>query len=297
MQDAIKLRPNLELRVGFRFESTDGWNEVARARLQLRFRDGVIQTNPVVGNSVFTVNRAKFLPEPRVGLAWDPFGKGKTVVHAGFGIYRALLDNLDYRLDQTAPFNTTESLKNVPVTGLQIVPGTPLPAGNQDLSQRHAARCLHADRAHLDLQGRTADRPQTPRSAWDMWARTAITKCCRWTPTIRIPTICPASPCPATLAAGTIYYPTGAPLANPNLANTTTWFSEGLSSYNALQVDVNRRFSHGFQIRGVYTLSKSLDDGTALNSSVGANAPGFVMYPLNPKLDWGPSTSDVRNSP
>ena len=26
-----------------------------------------------------------------------------------------------------------------------------------------------------------------------------------------------------------------------------------------------------------------------------ANAPGFVMYPLNPKLDWGPSTSDVRN--
>ena len=60
------------------------------------------------------MNRAKFLPEPRVGLAWDPFGKGRTVVHAGFGIYRALLDNLDYRLDQTAPFNATESLKNIP---------------------------------------------------------------------------------------------------------------------------------------------------------------------------------------
>ena len=108
VQDAIKLRPNLELRVGFRFESTNGWNEVARPRRQLRVRpNGVIETNPVVGNSAFTVNRAKFLPEPRVGLAWDPFGKGKTVIHAGFGIYRALLDNLDYRLDQTAPFNTT----------------------------------------------------------------------------------------------------------------------------------------------------------------------------------------------
>ena len=110
------------------------------------------------------------------------------------------------------------------------------------------------------------------------------------------PTICPASPCPSSLAAGTIYFPTGAPLMNPALANTTTWMSEGLSSYNALQVDVNRRFRHGFQMRGVYTFAKSLDDGTALNSSVGANAPGFVMYPLNPKLDWGPSTSDVRNS-
>jgi hypothetical protein len=60
-------------------------------------------------------------------------------------------------------------------------------------------------------------------------------------------------------------------------------------------VDVSRRFSRGLQFRGVYTFSKSLDDGTALNSSVGANAPGFVMYPLNPKRDWGPSNSDVRH--
>ncbi len=102
-------------------------------------------------------------------------------------------------------------------------------------------------------------------------------------------------PCPTSLAAGTIYYPTGAALANPNLANTTTWFSEGLSSYNALAVDVNRRFSHGLQIRGVYTFSKSLDDGTALNSSVGANAPGFVMFPLIPSWIGVPSTSDVRH--
>jgi hypothetical protein len=110
-----------------------------------------------------------------------------------------------------------------------------------------------------------------------------------------MPTICPAAPCPANLASGTVYYPSGAPLANPSLANTTTWFSEGLSSYNALQVDANRRFANGFQLRGVYTWSNSLDDGTALNSSVGANAPGFVMFPGNPKLDWGPSTSDARH--
>jgi hypothetical protein len=45
----------------------------------------------------------------------------------------------------------------------------------------------------------------------------------------------------------------------------------------------------------VYTFAKSLDDATAVNSSVGTNAPGFVMYPGNPKLDWGLSTSDVRH--
>ena len=94
---------------------------------------------------------------------------------------------------------------------------------------------------------------------------------------------------------GAPYYPTGAPLANPNVANTTTWLSEGVSSYQALSLDASRRFARGLQFRAVYTFSKSLDDGTAWNSSVGANAPGFVMFPLNPKLDWGPSTSDVRH--
>ncbi len=85
------------------------------------------------------------------------------------------------------------------------------------------------------------------------------------------------------------------PLINPKLANTTSWFSEGISSYNALTLDVNRRFSNGLQFRGVYTFSKGLDDGTAWNSSVASNAPGFVMYPLNPKLDYGRSTTDVRH--
>ena len=101
---------------------------------------------------------------------------------------------------------------------------------------------------------------------------------------------------PGELAGGTLYFAPGTPLANPNVANTTTWWSSGHSNYNALQVDVNRRLARGFQIRGVYTLSKSLDDGTAWNSSVGANAPGFVMYPPNPRLDWGPSTYDVRHA-
>jgi hypothetical protein len=61
-------------------------------------------------------------------------------------------------------------------------------------------------------------------------------------------------------------------------------------------VDLSRRLARGFQIRGAYTLSKSLDDGTAWNSSVGANAPGFVMYPPDTRLDWGPSTYDVRHA-
>ncbi len=130
LQDTIKLRPNLEVKVGFRFESTDGWNEShGRASNYLFGPGGVIQTDPQIGTSVFTQNRAKFLPEPRLGIAWSPFASGNTVIHAGFGIYNALLDNLSYRLDQNAPFNTTLSLKNIPISSVHIVPGEQLPSG------------------------------------------------------------------------------------------------------------------------------------------------------------------------
>ena len=294
VQDVIKVRTNLDLRLGFRFESTDGWNEVAGRAANYAFANGVIQTDPVVGNSAFSINRAKFLPEPRVGLAWDPLGHGKTVVHAGFGIYRALLDNLDYRLGQTAPFNTTESLKNVPVAGLQIVPGSALPAGTK-ISPSGSQPDLYTPTVitwTFKVEQQIA--PNTSLGLGYVGSH-GYHELLSLDANQPVPTICPAVPCPANLASGTAYYPSGAPLANPNLANTTTWFSEGLSSYNALQVDVSRRFADGFQLRGVYTWSKSLDDGTALNSSVGANAPGFVMFPLNPKLDWGPSTSDARH--
>jgi hypothetical protein len=285
VQDAIKVRRNLDIRIGFRFESTNGWNEVAGRAANYAFdANGVIQANPFVGNSAFTTNRAKFLPEPRVGLAWDPFGKGKTVVHAGFGIYRALLDNLDYRLDQTAPFNATESLKNISVAGLQIVPGSPLPAGTK-----------------ISPSGSQPDLFTPTVLTWTFKVEQQISQSTALGLGYvgshgyhELLSVDANEPIP-TIMSGTVSYPSGAPLANPALANTTTWLSEGLSSYNALQIDVSRRLSQGFQIRGTYTWSKSLDDGTALNSSVGANAPGFVMYPGNPKWDWSRANSDARH--
>lgn len=285
VQDNMRLRANLQVRVGFRFESTNGWNEAFGRASNYLFDGGVIQTNPTVGNSTFTVNRAKFLPEPRVGIAWDPFGKSKAVIHAGFGIYRALLDNVDYRLDQTAPFNSVATLKNIPVAGLQITPGAPLPSGSK-----------------ISPSGIQPDAFTPTVLSWTFKVEQQLT------PTTLVALGYAGShgyhellsadanePIPTILPGGGVYYAAGAPLANPNVANTTTWLTEGLSSYNALTVDVNRRLSRGLQFRGVYTFSKSLDDGTALNSSVGANAPGFVMYPLNPKRDWGPSNSDVRH--
>ena len=72
--------------------------------------------------------------------------------------------------------------------------------------------------------------------------------------------------------------------------------SQGAALYNALEVDVRRSFANGFQLRGNYTWSKNLDDGSAWNTSVSGNTPAYVVFPLHPRLDWGPAATDVRQS-
>jgi hypothetical protein len=294
VQDTIRLNNRLELKLGFRFESTNGWNEAHGRASNYDFVNGVIATDPYIGSSAFRVNSAKFLPQPRVGLAWDPFGNGRTVVRAGFGTYYALLDNLDYRLDQNAPFNTTLSLKNVAIGNVHIVPGQPLPTGGLI-----SPGGVHPNMKTPTVQSWTFSIEQ--KLAANTSLRLGYVGSHGYHEILSVdanqpvPTFCPNSPCPAGLAPGTIYYPKNAPFVNPQLANTTTWLSGGLSSYQALQVDLRRRLSNGLELRGVYTFSKSLDDGGTLNTSVGTNTPAFVMVPLNPKIDWGLSPFDVRH--
>jgi hypothetical protein len=48
-------------------------------------------------------------------------------------------------------------------------------------------------------------------------------------------------------------------------------------------------------VRGVYTLSKALDDGDSLNQTTAGNAPGLASNPFNLGADKGLATYDARN--
>src|SRR5690242_5394593 len=88
---------------------------------------GVLVTNPQVSNSVFTQNNAKLLFSPRVGLAWQPFGNGKTAIRAGFGSYYSLIDDLAFLLNSLFPYDGALSFSGPFTAIVPIAPGVPPP--------------------------------------------------------------------------------------------------------------------------------------------------------------------------
>jgi Carboxypeptidase regulatory-like domain len=305
-QDTIRMSPKLTLTLGFRDEFSTGWNEAHGRAANYTFTDGVISSQPRIAGDAFTVNNAKFLPQPRVGLAWSPY-QGKTVVRAGFGMYNDLQDALGYRMDQNAPFNPTYSIASLPVSQLPINPALPVPKkallvpGGVQPNLQMPTLISYSLRIEQELT------PNTSLTIGYVGSH-GYHELVGVDANTPVPVICPASPCPADypanfpaplagspVPAGSYYIPAGTPKANPSLANTWTWFSVGDSSYNALQLDLNHRFSHDLSFRATYTWSKALDDGDSLNQTTAGNAPGLVANPYDIRADWGLATYDVRN--
>ncbi|HEX4642132.1 MAG TPA: carboxypeptidase regulatory-like domain-containing protein [Candidatus Acidoferrales bacterium] len=309
VEDVIRLRSNLTLTLGFRYELTTGWNEAYGRASNYTYPNGIISSQPNVGNSLFSVNRSKDQLQPRLGVAWSPFGS-KTVVRVGAGIYNDLQDALGYRADQNAPFNPTYTIASGSIAALHLpINPTAAPA---------ATALFVPGGVQPDMQSPTVieyslriERELSPNTSLSVGyvGSHGYHELIGVDANAPRPVVCPASPCPATfpntavwgalagqtVPAGTFFIAPGTKKPNPAIANTWTWFSEGTSAYNSLQVDLKRRFSHGLTLRGVYTWSKTLDDGDSLNATAAQNAVALLSNPYAPKADWGRATFDVRH--
>jgi hypothetical protein len=278
LEDTWRITPRLQIRAGFRSQSSTGWIESQDRASVYTFTNGVISTNPTSGlSNALTDNRALFLPEPRVGLAWDAFGNGRTSVTASAGLHHSLLDALDYRLDQAAPYNTVDSYSSTTVAN--PISGTP------KISPSTVATNISTP----------AVFSYTLRVEQQLAPSTSLTlgyNCSHSYHQILNGDL--NEPAFEVLPNNVIYYPTTTKLNNA-VANTTSWWSGGTGNYNAFTVDLRHNLTHGLQFRINNTWSKNLDDGTAWNTSVSSNTPAFVQVPSLPHLDYGPAATDVRH--
>ncbi|HXP89048.1 MAG TPA: carboxypeptidase regulatory-like domain-containing protein [Bryobacteraceae bacterium] len=313
VQDSIRLRRNLTLQAGLRYEFTTGWNEESgRAGNYITDASGVLLTNPRIGASLFTQNNATHLLGPRTGLAWDPFGKGKTAVRAGFGLYYSLIDAPAFLVNDLPPYNGATAFSGslpalLPITANVPVPpscgpGVPSPCtvfqpfGLQPNAQTPTVAEWNFS-VQQQLGGSTALRAAYVGSH-GYYGLLNIDPNSVPPQTCAAPAGCIAggiNAARATVPQGAQYIPVTPARPNPYLSAGFFWYTEGNSSYNALQLDLTHRLSRGLQFRAAYTWSKNLDMNSGLTGAQSNNQSQMVMNRFDLPRDWGLSALNITN--
>jgi hypothetical protein len=282
VQDTMNLTSGLTVNVGLRHEFTDGWHEAnGRSSNFVLGPDGVLLTEPMVGDSPLTENRAKWLFGPRAALAWDVTGRARTVLKAAAGVHYSLMNNLGHLLDPNPPYSTRYQLTNVRFP-LQVGPDSALPPASvqpQGLQTDIETPRVVAWSTSIEqeLPAKLALRIGYVGSHGDNGMNLADLNIAR--PTIQ--------------ADGTKFFPQGAPRANRNLANSRFARSTGTSDYHALEASLVRRWSEGLQLHSSYTYGHSIDNGSQIIAGDASNSSQQLLDPDDPERDRGSSSFDI----
>lgn len=284
VQDNYKMRPNLTLEGGLRFEwngtPLEGENRISifnPANVTLT-RAG---TNGIPANGAYSQN---YNVEPRAGFAWDVFGQGKTVLRGAYG----------YLVDQPVAGTVTILTGNPPFTSSVSYSNSasPISLANLFASAKAASGFAlglvnpHYKNAYIESFNLNVQQalPGGMVSSVGYYASVG-----RHLLVITNPNQAsgpPGSPRPFnTLSASSPIAP-GASIAS----NMTERNSIGHSSYNALWVTLGKNMGHGLQFNTNYEWSKSLDI-----NSLGSQGVAVLPDSNNPSENYGLSDFDVRH--
>jgi hypothetical protein len=333
-QDDVKLKHNLDVRVGIRMEGDTGYNEWTGRAANYGFTGGVVNTFPTIGYSPFVANNSTALWQPRVGLAWDPNGNGKWSVRASFGIYNDLQDNMNHRLTANPPFNTRLTFTNGNfLSEIPINAAAPLsPQCTAAVVASNTNACAIPEIAGVDPNAHTPTTQQWNFSierelakdllvhigyvGMEAYHTIVLTDANQVVPQVcNNPNGCVSggintgATLRGVVPSGTYYLPLsvdtagvlgtpGAPdgcRTNCDINDTQIWMFDGTQSYHGLSAFIQKRFSKGFQFRANYTFSKVLDLNSGLLSSEASNEQQDLYNFYNQKLSKGPAAFDLRH--
>jgi carboxypeptidase family protein len=279
-QDSFKLRSNLTLELGLRYD----WNMTPSERYN-RFAifDPAANSLVQVGSGfdqIYESNNKNI--QPRFGFAWDPFKDGKTSVRAAYAIlYEQPITGLVSPTASNPPFAT-------PVALPSSIPSTTFGGALSDVrasgvisptSIDHFFENAYVQSWNLNIQ----------REIGQGFAVTAGyygSKGTNLQITRNINQLLNGVRPFAQLSASSPIMP------GASLANITQRESGGNSSYNALWLTANKRLARGLQFNTSYTFSKSIDYNSLTNQGINARV---AQDSYNLRADRGLSDFDARH--
>jgi hypothetical protein len=239
--------------------------------------------------------------EPRIGFAYDVQGNGKTSIRGGFGMFYDSLQNGIYnnRFVDTSPFSVQVNLNPVnpnppiasfiPFSNPYLGMTNPFPAPYPP--PKNIAFPLPDLAASYDIgHGGTYQTPVTYQ--WNLTVERQLMK--DWM--LRAAYVgSHASHGMENVELSPNVYPTGKHLF-PQYSDIAMAMNDINSSYNSLQLTVQKRLSRGLTVLANYTWSKSIDDwpyGQDITTVVsGGNSPIPWYMPGRHQFDRGPSDYD-----
>jgi hypothetical protein len=277
VQDDFQVTPRLTLNGGLRYEfATLPADKYGRDVAMPDLTAPTETIGPLYQNPTYT-NLS-----PRGGFAWDIFGDGSTALRGGYGLY----------FNTNNHQNLIVTVTNPPFTPRPVIVNPTFPNPPFDRAGAISIRPIQYD---LDNPRVHVYNVNLQR---EIWWRTAVTvgyAGSRGRHLLRSNDVNTALP--VFQADGTPFIPAGTPRQNRSFSTIELKSSDGESWYNALILDVRRRWSNGVAFQTSYTFSKSEDTTQASTFfSDATNGTTSAMPEYISDYNRGLSDFDVRHN-
>jgi hypothetical protein len=313
-QDTYKFDTRLTLNLGLRYQLTSPYTEI-RNRQNL-FEPGVQSAvfpnapagllypgDPGIPAGLIPTEKKAFAP--RFGFAWDPTGSTRWRVSGAYAIFYD-----PYYNGQGGPLQTPVSAPPYLRTEQLIFPGSlsnPFAKGNPFTSTFAEPMTLLTLDPRLRLPYAQDWNLTIERSFGPDWLFEVGYVGTKGTKLPRFIEDNPFLPLPGqTWADQKQHIDAQRPFCMPKAQGRCTYSSIGLiagnsiSSYNALESSLRKRFSHGLSFLASYTFSKAIDEVSSFNITSSASQPiagenDLAQNPFNLGAERGRSLFDARH--
>lgn len=274
LQDSWRVIPRLTLNAGLRYEFATLPEEIyGRDSALIRLSDPKETVGPLYQNPTH-----KNL-SPRIGLAWDVFGNGKTSVRSGYGWY----------FNTNNQQNLIVTITNPPFTPRVVTANPTFPQPNFAVLGVPSIRPVQWDLKNPNLHVWNLHVQQ------EVWRGLVLTVGYAGTRGVHLLRSADVNiPAPVQQPDGTFFWAAGRPRPNAGFTTIELKSSDGNSWYNALIIEVRKRWSGGVQFQSSYTFSRNIDTTQASTFFSDATNGTTSAFPDFPGLEYNKGLADFH---